>query len=436
MNTRILFLGWEFPPNISGGLGVASYDLCMDLAQITDLTIVLPYGKEAHQIEGANIIGLFDPPSADTIIGNSSTTAKTDPIAYLPEDQKVELGNPYDTAELQYLDTIQTTFSYSTVIKEPYVEYQLESKKTLSLYAQRLFDQVIDYTNSLIQLADTLSFDCIHANDWMTFLAGLELKRRYGKPLICHVHSLEFDRTGPENKGWVYQLEQRALSECDHIVAVSQYTAGIIKDHYLIERDEISVVYNATAPVQSFSSAKPFPQSLVLFVGRMVYQKGPDLLVQMAQKVLQTTNEVRFVMVGKGNELRPAIDLAARLGIGDKIHFTGYLEDDKLKVLLSMADLFVMPSRSEPFGLVALEAAQFAIPAILSKHSGVAEVLPDAYKVDPGDIDTWVSIILRLVDDKATAKEIGLGLKQNVSQISWTQSAAELAAIYSSVISS
>lgn len=304
----------------------------------------------------------------------------------------------------------------------PYLDAPALDQSPHHLYGPDLDARVVDFAKKSSRIASDQNFDLIHAHDWMTALAGLEIRKQTGKPLIFHTHSLTYDRAGPDERGWIYEIEKSILQSADLVIAVSHYCRQICLDHYDAPPAKVVVVHNGASPVRSFRSPKPFPEKLVVFLGRLTGQKGPASFLKIAQKVLETEKNTRFAIAGTGDQLRSLMAGAVRLGIQGNFHFTGFLNRKKVHELLSMADAYCMPSVSEPFGLSALEAAQFGVPAVLSIQSGVAEVLKSARTADCGDTDAMarhLRIILSETHD----------LKPHCVR-SWEEAAGETLVLY------
>ena len=321
-------LGWEFPPRINGGLGVACEGLSQALAPLTPVTLLLPQTSASPSPQAAPALS---------------------PDLSLPEGLT------------------------------PYLE--LSADPSHDLYGPDLPVKILEFARETAEAAQSLSFDLIHAHDWMTAVAGLEIRARTGKPLVFHVHSLSYDREGPKDQkdqGWVHDLEQSVLRQADLVLAVSDYTRTICLERYRAHPDRTVVLHNGAALVRAFRSPKPFPEKLVIFLGRLASQKGPARFLEIARRVVRENPQVRFAVAGAGDQLHRLMAMALRLGLRDHLHFTGFLKRKEVHHLLSMADAYCMPSTSEPFGLSALEATQFGLPIVLSAESGVAEILPEA----------------------------------------------------------
>ncbi len=260
----------------------------------------------------------------------------------------------------------------------------------------------------------------------MTMIAGMEIKAKTGKPLVMHIHSLEVDRGGPQSKGWVYQVEKRGMEYADILMPVSNFTGHVIHDYYHIPWSKIVPVHNGIRPVEPFKSEQMFKEKMVLFVGRLTRQKGPEFFVDIAERVLEKDQNVRFVMAGTGEYFNPLLERAAQKGIAHRFHLTGFLNLDKVRKLLSIADVYVMPSLSEPFGLSAVEAVQFGIPAVISKQSGVSEVLNGSLKFDYWDINRAAGYILSLLHDPVLVENVKADAYKDLVNISWDNSAKKV----------
>ncbi len=416
---KILMLGWEFPPVINGGLGIACHDLAIAMGTHAEITMIIPKATEGLAFENLNLIGLNNI-SADFSSFSEKRKKKfpKEKTVYVPSNL-----NPY------YFDGIN-------YLKE---EEELHEKKTEneigdfcidSLYGGDVIAKVKHYAKIATQIALQRDFDIIHCHDWMTMLAGLAIKKETGKPLVVHLHSLEVDRGGPDSRGWVYQTEKKCMEEADILMPVSNFTAEIIKKHYGISKEKIFTVHNGIRKVKPFKTKKNYKEKTVLFIGRLTRQKGPEFFLDIACRILKANPDVRFVMAGSGNNYTKMIEDSAFKNIGNKFHFTGFLNKKELKNLLSITDVYVMPSVSEPFGLSAVEAAQFGIPCVISKQSGVAEVLQGSLKFDFWDTKKASDYILNLLKDKVLAEKIKTDAYKNLKHISWEIAAKKVIDTY------
>lgn len=400
---KILMFGWEFPPFNSGGLGVACKGLISGLLkQNAEVLLVLPK-KLPYQTD------LFKMIFADS----SGIKAKVINSLISP-----------------YLDSL----SYGRLFK----------LNTCDFYGSDLFVEVRRYAEKAAQIALDEDFDVIHAHDWLSFLAGLKAKEVSNKPLVVHVHATEFDRTGGLNVNpFVYQIEKQGLEKSQAIIAVSNYTKGIIVKHYGIEPQKIFVVYNAfsegempsSSGLENLAELKKQGKRFVLFVGRLTLQKGPDYFLRAAQKVLELNSDVRFIIVGAGDMEHQVIEESAWLGISDKVFFVGFLERGAyLAKIYQLADLYVLPSVSEPFGITVLEALSQGTPALISKQAGVGEKLSHCLKVDFWDIDEIANKILAVLKHPVLRETLSEESHRELYKFSWDDSAKQCLRIYNEVI--
>ncbi|MEL6634055.1 MAG: glycosyltransferase [Bacteroidota bacterium] len=437
MNPRVLMLGWEYPPYINGGLGIATTGLAAALGEITPLQLIVPRAQVDLNPHAFDLIGLNQQKKRwvsqkkyrDKIIEEKLRKVK---LSYVNVDLQ---GYEIEPKILRKSIQTESFFTVKRVVREAYVEKVevVEEQEGFQLsqnYGKNLIEKVTEYGEWVREIVRDQDFDLIHAHDWMTFLAGLELKALYDKPLVLHIHSLTYDRQGPEARGWVYELERHAMNQADIVLPVSRYTANVITQYYGISPHKLSPVYNGIAPQEPYRTPKPFKERLVVFLGRITGQKGPEYFYQAAKKLLVRDPNVRFVVAGKGDLIDPMIRQTAKDRLGDRIHFTGFMEPDRVTDMLSMADLYIMPSVSEPFGLSALEAAQMDVPCIISETSGVAEVLPHAIQVDYAKTDTMARMMYALLHDREWRHRITQGQQADLKHLTWTKSAKEVMRIY------
>ncbi|MGZ3899029.1 MAG: glycosyltransferase family 4 protein, partial [Bacteroidia bacterium] len=387
---KVLMLGWEFPPIINGGLGVACHDLSSAMSDIADITMIVPKTSPDFKMKNMNLVGINNVnPGSFNQLDSFGITPLPFKLHAVPADI-----NPYHSENMP---------AGSSAPGEVYAKSGKEKLKAFnidSLYGGDVINKVIQYADITAALAPSIPFDIIHAHDWMTMIAGIKIKERTGKPLVMHIHSLEVDRSGPESKGWVYELEKKGMEYADLLMPVSQFTADNINRYYGIRKDKMTVVYNGSSAVKAFKSPRRYKEKTVLFVGRLTRQKGPEKFLDIASRVLEKNPDVRFVMAGAGDYFRSVLEKSAYSHIGNRFHVTGFLNQEKLRYLLSISDVYCMPSISEPFGLSAVEAAHFGIPCVISKQSGVAEVLSGALKFDFWDDKKAAGYILNLLHDK------------------------------------
>ncbi len=428
---RVLKLGWEFPPLINGGLGIACLGLARALAKHVDLTVIVPKSSPDADFEGFHLRGLNQLTVEDFQASEaryryeSFAQVLNVPVFLDPYEDGDSTGEAPATREMTPGGEIE--FSETT-------RRQLDSFKLGDLYGPDLGDKVVEFSKIAAKLAMLEDFDVIHAHDWMTYLAGVEVKKATGKPLVVHVHALQYDRAGADARGWIYDIEKYGMEQADRVIPVSHYTARIIASHYGIDPQKIRPVHNGAEPVDAFVMKKKFPEKLVLFLGRITSQKGPEFFLETASRVIARNPKVRFVVAGTGDKLRPLIESGAFRGLGGHFHFTGFLDKDNVNDLLSMTDVYCMPSVSEPFGLSALEAAQFGIPAVISKQSGVAEVLKGALTADYWDVELMAKHINDLLTDDVLRERVVGQAKLDIAASTWDAAAAKVLKIYEELV--
>lgn len=394
---KVLMLGWELPPHNSGGLGVACYHLCQALARehSADIEFILPYQAD-HGIDFMHV------------------TAAT------PQDVLAVLqgGGAYD--------------SYKYVMADGRVEWH------------GLFDQQRMYEAAVGQIAQSRTFDIIHAHDWLTFRAGLRARELAGCPLILHVHSIESDRAaGLGGNPMVREIEETGFHLADRIVAVSELTRQAIAREYGVPLEKIDVVHNSIDPgdlnlpfgeqpnsYQYLAALKAQGYHVVANVGRLTVQKGLPNLLRAARLVVERAPKTMFLVVGSGEQYVELLELAAELGIAKHVIFTGFQRGRAWRDAFTVADLFVMPSVSEPFGLTPLEAIGYGTPALISKQSGVSEVLHHALKVDFWDVDEMASQIISAVQSEPLRGELLTNAAREVAGLSWRDAAAKVYRLY------
>jgi glycosyltransferase involved in cell wall biosynthesis len=304
-------------------------------------------------------------------------------------------------------------------------------------YDSSLMDEIYKYSVVAAVIADENEFDIIHAHDWLAYPAGIAAMEVSGKPLVIHVHATDFDRSGGSVNPDVYRIEKNGMDAASKIITVSNLTRDIVINRYNIDPAKVETVYNAVEPVtieESCILKKGFDEKVVTFLGRITMQKGPEYFIEAAYKVLQVMNNVRFVMAGSGDMMERMMRRAAALKITDRFHFTGFLKGADVFTMLDMSDVYIMPSVSEPFGISPLEAMQSNVPVIISKQSGVAEILTHAVKTDFWDIDAMADAIYGILNYPALAHMFIKNGKEEVIRLKWDNSARHVRDIYYRVI--
>jgi glycogen(starch) synthase len=456
---NVLMLGWHSSPLLSGGLGVASLGIARALSGLVNLSLILPEADPEVVLENIDLTGLNDI-NVDEIKYTIATPEYEAfaPVQYIPTDllpyQTYDIPADADTeADADPTPTINEVITRAAVtapapsvsgVPAPRQENQEKDQQppaekgsifeNKGSFGNDLNYKVIQYARYAARLAASKDFDVIYAHDWMTFQAGIEIKLVTDKPLVLHVHSLSYDRNGPDSKGWVFELEKKALGKADFVIAVSQYTARVLEDHYGVDPEKIAPMYHGLEPVSPFRTEKASHEKLVVYLGRMTEQKGPAYFLEIAQKVLQQQQEARFVMAGTGPLLEDLKASEAAQALGDRISFPGFLERMEVYDLLSRADVFCLPSVSEPFGLSALEAAQFGVPVVLSNQTGAAEVLRHALKADYHDTDRMAQHVLHLLQDDNLRKRTITETFYDIENLTWENTAEEILDVFQQVI--
>lgn len=398
MTQRVLMFGWEFPPNNSGGLGTACEGLVKGLCRRgVRVTLVLPQKQECG-IENCTLI------------------------------------SPDTTLHKHYVRSLLR--GYQT--QESYGDERAALGTSSELYGRSLFDEVERYAEAARDIAASADFDVIHSHDWMTFRAGIAAKEVSGKPLIVHVHATEFDRSGGIGVNQhVYDIEREGMHKADGVVAVSEFTKRKIVEHYDVAADKVRVVHNAVElKEQDLRKAGVATKEgpLVLFLGRITLQKGPDYFLKAAKKVLSVRSDVTFVFAGAGDMQKRMIREVAAAGLSDRILFTGWLRGHEVDRMYQMADLYIMPSVSEPFGITPLEAMRNDVPVIISKQSGVSEVIRHCLKVDFWDIDELTNKILAVLEHCELKGELARQGRSEVRKLNWDIPAEKCIRVYNELI--
>lgn len=389
--------GWEFPPNTSGGLGTACYGLTKSLSKEgTEVMFVCPNGDPKDH----NFLKMIP--------------------AYGMKNIKIKgiksIITPYMTEE-QY--------------EKEYLKYEKTAEG--KIYGKNLTLEVERFAHLAKEIAKREEFDVIHCHDWLTFKAGINAKKVSGKPLIIQIHATEYDRGGGNGvNDYVYGIERLGMEKADQIITVSQFTKNKVIDNYGIDANKIEVVHNAVEfndydiPKQKINDK----DKIVLFLGRITIQKGPEYFVEAAKKVLEHEKNVKFIIAGSGDMQGQIIEQAAELGIGDKVLFAGFLKGKDIDRAYKMADVYVMPSVSEPFGITPLEAMRNGTPVIISKQSGVSEVLSHCLKIDFWDVDALANNILGIVKYKELNEELKKNGTTEVNKFNWDIPAQKCNKIY------
>jgi glycosyltransferase involved in cell wall biosynthesis len=482
---RILMLGWEFPPFIAGGLGVACYGLTkaldrlghevlfilprpVDRSQASHIKLLAPGGRAGPRPRRRSRRASAFPPPLAAHDGAAAEAAEGAAV----EDEGW-YGTPgFDHAAFHdipavfrspYGDSTQPVGAasgqagealggagFATGADTP----ELEDPAAAPVgpppqgapraggghhYSGDLFGDAERYARLVVALARHERFDIIHAHDWLTFPAGIALSKVTRKPLVVHVHSTEFDRSGEHVNQAVYDIERRGMHAADRVIAVSAMTRSICERRYAVPAGKTDVVYNGIDPDDGNGQHPPLAaigsrDKIVLFIGRITMQKGPEYFIAAARRVLERYPDVKFVMAGSGDMANRMIELAAQIGIGHKVLFTGFLRGKDVERVYQMADCYVMPSVSEPFGIVALEALHHDVPVIISKQSGVSEVLTHVLKVDFWDVDDMANKILAVLRHPPLAATLRHHGEFELHRLTWTGAAERCLKTYEKLL--
>ena len=424
---KVLMFGWEFPPHITGGLGTACFGLTKGLMKHdTDILFVVPkaYGDESQ--EAVKLIN-----ASDVLVDVKDPEYKS----YWERITFMAVGSnliPYVGPE-----------EFRDMVAQDEIEKQVDEKSVLSRkfefsgkYGKDLMDEVSRYALICSAIAATNDFDVIHAHDWLTYPAGMAAKSVTGKPLVVHIHATEFDRSGENINQSVYDIERKGMEAADRVMAVSNLTKRIVIERYGIDPEKIVTVHNAIEPVEkseSIDASRGVPEKIVTFLGRLTFQKGPEYFVEAARKILEKDDNVRFVMAGSGDMMNKLIRRVAQLKMSSRFHFAGFLRGADVDRMFAMSDVFVMPSVSEPFGLVPLEAMRSNVPVVISRQSGVAEILKHAIKVDFWDVDAMADAIYGILHYDALSRMFKKYGKTEVDSLKWENAALKVRAVYEDV---
>ncbi len=437
-------LGWEFPPFISGGLGTACYGLTKALSRNdVNITFVLP---KSIGTEYSSHVRLLSPQAPQAAAGDRSPQSVASTYQMQPGTGPGEFTNVmFKAVPSRMVSPYQSAGGQLHQAQGPG-----ENRMSLGLtggphggagvdYHGDLIGEAMRFAGLCVDLARDQDIDVIHAHDWMTFPAGLAVARMTGKPLVVHVHSTEFDRSGDNVNQQVYDIERRGMHGAIRVIAVSHLTKSIVQHRYGVDADKIDVVYNGIDnghPIGSPAGRAPIKRSdkIVLFLGRITMQKGPEYFVGAAKRVLEKVSNVKFVMAGSGDKVRDVIEQAAAEGIGHRVLFTGFLRGGDVQRVFNMADVYVMPSVSEPFGIAPLEAIRHDVPVIISKTSGVAEVLTHALKVDFWDTDEIANKIIAVLKHPPLSSTLREQADIEVRRLTWDDAAGKCEHVYEQAV--
>ena len=428
--------GWEFPPHIAGGLGTACYGMTRGLARNdVEVIFVMPRASGDEDERFVKVVNASDIEArycdskiegADDIMRKISFIhIDSNMVPYISPEEFETYREGYERTGKKFWEREGDSWTQ---------RYTFSGK-----YGANLMEEVARYAVVAAEVARQLEgqFDVIHAHDWLTYFAGIAAKRVSGKPLVVHMHATSFDRSSSDNIDTrVYEIERAGMAAADRVIAVSNLTRNIVIEKYNIPAERVVTVHNAVrfAEKENEVPERGVDDKIITFLGRITFQKGPDYFVEAAAKVLKRVPNVRFVMAGSGDMMNHVIRRVARLGIADRFHFTGFLKGDDVHKMFQLSDVYIMPSVSEPFGISPLEAMRANVPSIISKQSGVAEVLDYAVKVDYWDVDAMADAIYGFVKYPALSKMFAEKGLEEVTGLKWNNAAAKIKTIYEDAI--
>ncbi len=428
--------GWEFPPHIAGGLGTACYGMTRGLARNdVEVIFVMPRASGDEDERFVKVVNASDVEarySSSTIEGADDIMRKisfihidSNMVPYISPEEFQTYREEYERTGKKFWEREGDSWTQ---------RYTFSGK-----YGANLMEEVARYAVVAAEVARQLEgqFDVIHAHDWLTYFAGIAAKRVSGKPLVVHMHATSFDRSSSDNIDTrVYEIERAGMAAADRVIAVSNLTRNIVIEKYGIPAERVVTVHNAVrfAEKDNELPERGVDDKIITFLGRITFQKGPDYFVEAAAKVLKRVPNVRFVMAGSGDMMNHVIRRVARLGIADRFHFTGFLKGDDVHKMFQLSDVYIMPSVSEPFGISPLEAMRANVPSIISKQSGVAEVLDYAVKVDYWDVDAMADAIYGFVKYPALSKMFSEKGLEEVTGLKWNNAAAKIKTVYEDAI--
>lgn len=430
---------WEFPPMIAGGLAMACYGMVKSLLnQGIEVDLVLPTKEMVY-------FPFRKPKDVDDL-----------PIIFMDPEKEYEYLRQFQTIQkesatqrMEYLGLSHQPETYTSAAELKTWSYIIEhtffSEKEITNVEERvfrnlsyylmgeedIFKKVQEMAVRAHRFATELEYDLIHAHDWLTYTAGVVAKKISGKPLFTHMHATEFDRSGGHGDIRIHNIEYEGMTYADIAICVSKYTANMVMSRYRIDPAKIRVLHNAYS-VENVPEKRQrlFKGPTVLFLGRITIQKGPDYFVEVAAKILQDNPNARFIMAGTGDMTKRLLYKTANLRLRHRFVFAGFLNRKQVEEIFNSVDIFVMPSVSEPFGIVPLEAMAYGCTAVISKQSGVSEVIENAYKVDFWDIDQMVEIIDYLIKNPDVCRQMGEAGRDEVCRIGWDEVAQKLVLYY------
>jgi glycosyltransferase involved in cell wall biosynthesis len=431
---------WEFPPLIAGGLAMACYGMVKSLLkQGVEIDLVLPTKDLVYfplrKVADADDLPVvfFDPVKHKEFqeITHETIITKLEYLGISVSPETYINGSE--------LKTWTKLIEHVTVEKYKYTSIQEKIWNDLKICLfgdEDIFKKVQELTIRAEKYARQLDYDLIHCHDWLTYPAGMIAKRISGKPLVSHMHATEFDRAGGYGDGRIHNLEYDGMSYADRVICVSKYTANMVISRYHIDSGKIRIIHNAydVENLDMHNKERLFKGPTILFLGRITLQKGPDYFLEIANEVLKKHPHARFIMAGTGDMARRLLHRSAFLRLRNKFIFAGFLNRIQVDKILKAADIYVLPSVSEPFGIAPLEAMAYGITAIISKQSGVAEVVKNAYKIDFWDVPKMAEIINYLIENPVESALMGEKGSLEVQSIGWDEASKKIFDVYNELL--
>ncbi|MDW5596663.1 glycosyltransferase family 4 protein [Conexibacter stalactiti] len=384
--TRVLILSWEYPPLIEGGLARHVRKLSEQL---------VARGVEVHVLTRGDARGLAEQEMDGVFVHRVSEPRK-----------------PADLDEF------------------------------VSWIEQMNGDMVA----AGLELGARMTFDLVHGHDWLVAQAGDELSRRLRTPWVVTIHATEYGR----HQGWVdkhpqshiHGVETWMANKADAVITCSHYMRDHVSDIYGLDDQRVAVIPNGIdpldlQPVEDLDAlrgrfAQPH-ERLVLLVGRLVYEKGFQIALEALPGVIERLGDVRFLVAGSGTAETELREQADKLGLLEHGTFLGWIGDDVLHSLYRIADLTVVPSIYEPFGLVALEAMASGCPTIVADTGGLREVVPNENvglrfrSRDPGSL---AAMMERVLSDEPLREQLIAEASEHVLSFDWADIARQTAEVY------
>lgn len=466
---KVLMFGWEFPPHISGGLGTACHGLTNSLSKENiDVLFVVPKLHGGESADRTDFISASRVPiSVSGSVEQYISSGRVNPDVRTPLFQVIRQQTGVEQIEvpsslsayraLSFEETSSTVSHWNYQFSDTEVEVATRRESQSSTgpveqrqiieqeppshaayqfsgsYGTNLLEEVRRYAQVGAEIASKFDFDVIHAHDWMTYLAGIAAKKVSGKPLFVHVHATEYDRSGEQVDQRVHAIEHQGMAEADCVIAVSNWTKEIVVSRYRQPAEKVKVVHNGIMPraaAEKMFTPPPVGSHIVTFLGRITHQKGPLYFVEAARSVLERIPDAHFVIAGSGDQMPLMIERIAQLRMSSHFHFTGFLKGKDIERVWAMSSVYVMPSVSEPFGIAPLEAIQAGVPVIISKQSGVAEVMPHAIKVDFWNSQELAAAICSMLKYKSLSKTLTRNSAEEIADITWDRAAKKLTQLY------